>query len=356
MLALAKPSLMPLTTWGSSAISCWSRATRSLAAAASAPTLVAAASAVASVLILSASASRGADHLRDELLLAKLRIAFGHLRLLGENVLLRPGGCQRTGLSCLRLGRLDFSVILRPGDRSLTGILRLVAVGLLSRLSSSLIGSGLGDRRGLVDRSDMGLGEGLGVAGALIVDRFDLEGVHNQSQRCHLWLRLIEDLSGELLSFTYEILDGHRPDDGPEMTGKNPAGQAGHLVLVGEETSGSVRDRFMIVAHFERDHRLHRQGYPPPCHAGFEDLGLLHRQREKGHLGTKGRTKAPWPFTILNGAAPSPWPLEPLISIASSGEGIRQPNIERTLLYRFTANLPELRVSNVLEQEAVGGH
>src|ERR1700689_1248018 len=52
----------------------------------------------------------------------------------------------------------------------------------------------------------------------------------------------------------------------------------------------------------------------------------------KDTLERRGRTKAPWPFTILNGAALSPRPLEPLISIASSGEGIRQPNIENSPL------------------------
>ena len=178
---------------------------------------------------------RGPDHLRKELLLAKLGVAFGHLGLFGEDLLLRSGSSQGTSLSCLRLGGLHFGVVLGPGNRGLTRVLRLIAVRLLAGLSSGLIRRRLGDGRGLVDRGDVRLAQSLDITRALIVDRFNLQGVNYQTQGGHLWLRLIENFRGELLSFSDQILDGHRADDGAEMTGENPPGQTGHLVLVGEE-------------------------------------------------------------------------------------------------------------------------
>ena len=137
----------------------------------------------------------------------------------------------------------------------------------------------LGDGRGLVDRGNVRLAQSLDITRALIVDRFNLQGVNYQTQGGHLWLRLIENFRGELLSFSDQILDGHRADDGAEMTGENSPGQTGHLVLVGEEARRRVRDRLVIIANLERDHRLHGQRYPLLGHARFEDLRLLHGQR-----------------------------------------------------------------------------
>ena len=115
-----------------------------------------------------------ADYLGNELLLAKLGVAFGYLCLFGEDILLSTRRREGTGLSGFRLSSLYFGVVLRPSDGSLTGVLRLVAVRLLTGLSRGLISGRLGNRRGLVHRGNVGLAQSPDVPGALIIDRFDL--------------------------------------------------------------------------------------------------------------------------------------------------------------------------------------
>ncbi len=76
------------------------------------------------------------------------------------------------------------------------------------------------------------------------------------------------------------------------MAGEDPAGQQGHLVLVGQEALARVDDALVVVADLERDDRAHVQRDSLLGHAGLRDLRLAHGQRqvanlaeERGHEG-----------------------------------------------------------------------
>ncbi len=93
--------------------------------------------------------------------------------------------------------------------------------------------------RGLVglalDRGVVGGDHRLDVAHAHVVDRLDLQRVHDQPRLGHLGLRAVEHLGRQLLALGDDLLDSHRADDRAQVTSEDAAGENGHLILVGEE-------------------------------------------------------------------------------------------------------------------------
>jgi len=58
-----------------------------------------------------------------------------------------------------------------------------------------------------------------------------LQGVDVEADPGHLLLGAVEYLGRQLLAFPDDLLDGHRADDRAQVTGEDPSGEHGHLVL-----------------------------------------------------------------------------------------------------------------------------
>ena len=139
---------------------------------------------------------------------------------------------QRAGLGCLGLGLINLCLVLGPDDRGLAGEFGLLTLGLLLGLRGRLVRLGLSDLRLLLDGRVVGRGHRVDVAEPVVVDGLDLQGIDGEADPGHFLLGAVEHLGGELLAFPDDLLYGHRADDRPQVTGEDPAGKHGHLVLV----------------------------------------------------------------------------------------------------------------------------
>src|ERR1700678_259021 len=68
------------------------------------------------------------------------------------------------------------------------------------------------------------------------------------------------------------------------MTSEDPAGQGGHLILVGQEPLSGVDDAFLVIADLERDDGPYVQRDALLSHALLGNLGLAHGERQKVRL------------------------------------------------------------------------
>ena len=93
------------------------------------------------------------------------------------------------------------------------------------------------------------------------------------------------------------------------MAGEYAAHERRHRLLVLQEPPGGVGDRLGVVTDFEGDDGTDLQCDPLLGHAGLGHLGLLHGQGQRYAVRLRtGKTNAPWPTTIRNGASPGPCP------------------------------------------------
>src|SRR5215470_7055079 len=101
-----------------------------------------------------------------------------------------------------------------------------------------------------------------------------------------LAISAFEPSSTSVASFCRSVTISYRhgADDRAEVAGEDPAGEGGHLVLVGQEPLARVDDALVVVADLEGDHRAHVQRDALPGDTGFRHFGLAHGQGEVAGL------------------------------------------------------------------------
>jgi hypothetical protein len=97
-------------------------------------------------------------------------------------------------------------------------------------------------------------GQVVDVAGG-VLDLLDLERVHHDPELLHLGVAALLHLLGDPVALPDDLLDREPADDRPQVAGEHPADQDLHPVLLGQESSGRVRDRRLVVTDLERCHR-----------------------------------------------------------------------------------------------------
>jgi hypothetical protein len=151
-------------------------------------------------------------------------------------------------------------LVLGLHDGGLPGVLGPLALRVLLGHRRRPGRLGLGDLRLPPDRGLVRRAHRVDVAAAHVVDRLDLQRVHQQADLGHLALGGVEHRLGQLLPLGDDLLDRHRADDRAQVAGEDPPGQHRHLVLVGQEALPGVDDGLRVVAHLERDNGLDLSG------------------------------------------------------------------------------------------------
>jgi hypothetical protein len=116
-----------------------------------------------------------------------------------------------------------------------------------------------------------------------VVDLLDLQRVDDQAELGHLRAGRLTRTRRELLAVADHVLDGHRADDGSQVTGEDVVHALVHQVLLVEETTGGVGDAARVVADLEDRRAADVDGNALMGDAIDLKVGLVQVERQPTH-------------------------------------------------------------------------